>query len=527
VYQVFPLKYRPKTFDEVVGQSHIVQTLKNELKYTRIANSYLFTGPRGVGKTTTARIFAKALNCINGPTPEPCNSCPQCKEIQSGSSIDVLEIDGASNRGIDEVRQLRERVKYAPSHGKYKIYIIDEVHMLTQEAFNALLKTIEEPPRHVLFIFATTAPYKLPLTILSRCQRFNFRKISPSLISERIKNIAKLESIEIDNPACSFIARFVDGSLRDAISILDQLTPYTNGKIKITDIQTLLGLPPQTLFFKLTDSIIRRDPSSVLTLTQDTIAQGIAPKELLSGLINHLQTIFLIKTGAHIDEGYKETYTNQASLLKTPHILRLIKFLFDTEKNMRYALSEEIYLQQALVRASICTQTSIDEILAQLELQKPSVARVYSSSESSSLPTREVSDMGSDEVHPPQSRSNLKVATTPAHSDQQEPSTSLQQIWKSLLQKLADEKPPLESFVAQTMPVELNNGKILLQYKNDFFKAKIEENLPFLEGELTKIVNKSVHILFESPIPKKSLLEEPIVKTTVEMFNAEPVTTHK
>ena len=525
MYQVFPLKYRPKTFDEVIGQTHVTQTLKNEVKYARIANSYLFAGPRGVGKTTTARIFAKALNCVNGPTPEPCNSCQRCKEIQLVNSLDVLEIDGASNRGIDEVRQLRERVKYAPSHGKYKIYIIDEVHMLTEEAFNALLKTIEEPPSHVLFILATTAPYKLPLTILSRCQRFNFRKVSPTSIAEKIKNIALLESVEIDDSACSFIAKFVDGSLRDAISMLDQLIPYTNGKIKTTDIQTLLGLPPQTIFFELTDYIIKRDSSSMLTLTQDIINQGIAPKELLSGLINHLQTIFLFKTGIPIDNESTSAYNKQVSLLKTPHILRLIKFLFDTEKNMRNALSEETYLQQALVRASICTQISIDEILAQLG----SASKSHGDTDkilSDKSPMTPKESKSSDQ--PVKTKDQFPVSHPPLRGEPQEEPTNLQQIWKSLCQKLTAEKhSSLESVIAQITPLELNDEKLLIQCANDFLKAKIEKNLSFLEDALNEIVSKPIHIIFEPSKSKKSLLEEPIVKTTIEMFNAEPVTTHK
>ncbi len=526
MYQVFSLKYRPNTFDEVVGQSHVTQTLKNEIKYLRIANSYLFSGPRGVGKTTTARIFAKALNCINGPTSEPCNSCQQCKNIQLVNSLDVLEIDGASNRGIDEIRQLRERVRYASSQGKYKIYIIDEVHMLTDEAFNALLKTIEEPPSHVLFILATTAPYKLPLTILSRCQRFSFRKITPSAISEKIKSIASLESIEIDDSACSFIAKFVDGSLRDAISMLDQLIPYANGKIKITDIQDLLGLPPQSIFFELTSSIIKREPSSILALAQDVLnRQGIAPKELISGLINHLQTIFLLKTGVSANDESTKAYAEQVSLLKTSHILRLVEFLFDTEKNMRNALSEEIYLQQALVRASICTQTSIDDILAQFEQLEPRKQKTSVTEPIIAKP----STKPTTKVYSPEHKSDSQVAEI--DSAQEKTPKNIQQIWKTLLHQLAEKRPSLESFVAQSVPVELSEGKLLLKYKNDFFKSKVEGNLSFLEEELVSIVNKPIHIVEYSNIsksnPKKSLLKEPIVKTTIEMFNAEIVTTHR
>lgn len=478
MYQILPLKYRPQTFNDVVGQPHIIQTLKKELKYSRIANAYLFAGPRGIGKTTTARIVAKALNCVNGPTPEPCNSCDRCKEIQGGNSLDVLEIDGASNRGIDEVRQLRERVKYAPSRGKYKVYIIDEVHMLTEAAFNALLKTIEEPPKHVVFIFATTAPYKLPLTILSRCQRFNFRKISPTAICEKIKAIAQLESVEIDNSACSVIAQFVDGSLRDAISIFDQLIPYTGGKVKANDVQTLLGLPSQTLFFELTDAIIKGDSAAILTLTQTVLNQGVGTTELLSGLINHLQTLFLIKTGVAPDN--PQNYATQAELLETSDILRIINFLFDTEKYIRTALSQEIYLQQALVRVSMCAQPIIERVMDKF---------------------------AEDKLMPIQEEQKIEDA---------------QKLWRMLHHKLG---PSLESIVAQATPIELNNGKLVIQCKNDFIKTKIREKLTLIEDELAKIANSPINIVFEPPQAKKNLADEPIVQSAIKIFNAKLVQT--
>lgn len=515
MYQVFPLKYRPKTFDEIVGQPHITQILKNEIKYGRIATAYLFAGPRGIGKTTTARIVAKALNCVNGPTTEPCNHCDQCKEIQAGNSLDVLEIDGASNRGIDEVRQLRERVKYAPYRGKYRIYIIDEVHMLTSEAFNALLKTIEEPPKHVVFIFATTAPYKLPLTILSRCQRFNFRKISPPTISEKIKNIAQLESTDIEDSACSLIAQFVDGSLRDAISILDQLIPYTGGKITAESVQTLLGLPSQTLFFELTEAMIKRDPSAILTLAQTAMNQGVEATELLSGLISHLQTLFLIKTGVSSDSTSigldGQNYALQAKLLEESFILRVINFLFDTEKNMRNALSKEIYLQQALVRVSMCAQLPIEKMIGQLaEMDTINcVSTKIDESGGSHLPGQ-VDKTWTNE--PPEV---LKEKPLGVH-----------QLWELLRQNL---KPSLGSIVAQATPIELNNGKLWLQCSNDFFKTKIEENLALIEEELKKVANRPINIIFKergSAYPvKKSVVEEPIVQSAIKIFKAELVPT--
>ncbi|MDD5437493.1 MAG: DNA polymerase III subunit gamma/tau, partial [Candidatus Omnitrophica bacterium] len=215
-YIAFARKYRPQTFDDIIGQSHVTTTLKNAISQDRVAHAYLFAGPRGVGKTTAARILAKALNCEKGPTTKPCNTCASCKEITQGSSLDILEIDGASNRGIDEIRNLRDNVKFAPAKGKFKVYIIDEVHMLTPEAFNALLKTLEEPPKHVKFIFATTQAHKVPPTILSRCQRFDFRRIGSAQIVENLKKIVGAEALEINDEALGLIARYSDGGMRDA-----------------------------------------------------------------------------------------------------------------------------------------------------------------------------------------------------------------------------------------------------------------------------------------------------------------------
>src|SRR3970040_703834 len=241
-------KWRPKKFSEVIGQEHITTTLQNSIRSNRIAHAYLFTGPRGVGKTSTARIFAKVLNCLNPKDTEPCNECELCKDIQNNQSLDIIEIDGASNRGIDEIRTLRESVKYAPTKGKYKVYIIDEVHMLTKESFNAFLKTLEEPPEHIIFIFATTDVHKVPLTIISRCQRYDFRRIQLDKIKETLRTIASEEKIEIDDKTLTIIAKKADGALRDAESYFDQVVAFSQGKIDAELVTHMLNLIDEEIY---------------------------------------------------------------------------------------------------------------------------------------------------------------------------------------------------------------------------------------------------------------------------------------
>ena len=301
-YQAFALKWRPKTFSEVVGQNHITTTLENALKADRIAHAYLFSGPRGTGKTSMARILAKSLNCLKSPGPKPCNKCENCLEIDKSNSLDVLEIDGASRTKVEDMRTLLENVKLAPSNSKHKIYIIDEVHMLSVSSFNALLKTLEEPPPHVKFIFATTQPSKILATVISRCQRYDFRRITTKEIVDKLKDIAKIEKLKIDDEAVFAIARSVNGSLRDAESLLDQISSYTDKEISVDDVNSILGAVGKEVIFSLTDCIIKHDTKKAISIINELIVRGREIAVFLNEFITHVRDMLVAREADNCED---------------------------------------------------------------------------------------------------------------------------------------------------------------------------------------------------------------------------------
>src|SRR5262245_3068009 len=296
-YQVIARKFRPQLFDDVVGQKPIVQTLQNAIQMNRIGHAYLFSGPRGVGKTTTARILAKGLNCVKGPTVTPCNECPSCQEIASGKSIDVFEIDAASNTGVDNIRELRESAKYAAARNRYKIFIIDEVHMLSTSAFNALLKILEEPPPHVVFIMATTERHKLPATILSRCQQFVFRTISPAEIQGHLRQIADREGVKIDDRALSYIVKASEGSMRDAQSLLDQIISFSGQQVVDEDVREVLGFIPSEILDGTLDALAARDSKGLLENVAIVIDQGLNIQQYVREFIGRVRDVLMLKLG--------------------------------------------------------------------------------------------------------------------------------------------------------------------------------------------------------------------------------------
>jgi len=386
-------KWRPQKFSEVVGQEHITTTLKNAIKNKRIAHAYLFTGPRGVGKTTTARILAKTLNCLNPIDNEPCDECEMCKSIQSTQSLDIIEIDGASNRGIDEIRTLRESVKYAPTKGKYKVYIIDEVHMLTKESFNAFLKTLEEPPAHTIFIFATTDVHKVPLTIISRCQRFDFRRIQLDTIKSLLSKIAEAEKIKIDDKSLTIIAKKADGALRDAESFFDQIVSFCGGNVEPETVSQMLNLIDDDVFFSISDAVLEKNFKAVYEVSNIIYENGWNFIDFMDGLIEHFRNIMTVVVTEQTSlvetaDSLKTKYMDYPGKFSQGDLLRILNFLTKTQQELRYAQNQKLKIEISLCHLiGLERSSTISELISNINNNQDLTSTVIPSRKQSTANT--------------------------------------------------------------------------------------------------------------------------------------------
>lgn len=365
-------KWRSRTFEEVVGQEHITRTLRNALRDKLIAHAYLFAGPRGTGKTTTARLLAKAVNCTAPEEERPCNGCHICRAIDEGRLMDLVEIDAASNRGIDEIRDLREKVGFRPTEARYKVYVVDEVHMLTNEAFNALLKTLEEPPPHVIFVLATTEPHKIPATVLSRCQRFDFRRIPLPQILRRLEYVAGQEGLSVEREALEFIARQATGSLRDALSLLDQLVAYSGREVTLEQVQAMLGVVSSQAVSQLIDFMLKGDLAGGLEFIQKVVAEGADPRQFAREVVEYLRGLMLIRAVGdasllHLTEEEKETMSAQAARYSVGQLLRQIRLFAQASQDMRLGGQSHLPLELTFVEAVMGEETAASPALKLLE----------------------------------------------------------------------------------------------------------------------------------------------------------------
>ena len=557
MYQAIARRWRPQQFGEVIGQNHITTTLINAITKNRIGHAYLFVGPRGIGKTTLARILAKGLNCLasDQPNPEPCDKCESCLDIIAGNCLDVMEIDGASNTSVDDIRELRENVKYAPARGRNKIYIIDEVHMLSKNAFNALLKTLEEPPAHVKFFFATTEPHKIPDTIISRCQRFDLRKIPSQLIRDHLGKILEKEGVECAEKALRTIAAVAEGGMRDAESILDQLLVYCDGKIRQEDVAALLGLVPSIVVSKFAQAILTGDLSNIIRLVNETIDQGWDLKQFLSTLIRHFRDILVLSVpGA--DEKITDIPVEEARELAelghkftTPRLLFILDELIEGENKIKYAISEQIALEMMLINtAKSRGRIYLDDLITRIEgiqsgipdrdVIPESPQAIPESPQAipeSPQPIPESPQPSPESPQPSPEEYMVQETEEPRHS-------SISEIWPEFMETLGENQSMLKAYLMEGTPGEVEDGILTIFFSEefDFHREALETpaKKSFMETLLTNKLGIPIKLKFvvrkaaieerdqeQEPPPstgkKKSLIRDnPTIESAIEIFDA-------
>ena len=549
-YLVLARKYRPQTLEEVVKQDHITRTLTNAISAGRVAHAILFSGPRGTGKTTVGRILAKAMNCKDGPVPVPCNQCSSCKEITAGNAADVFEIDGASNNSVDQIRELRGNVKYMPAHSLYKIYIIDEVHMLSIAAFNALLKTLEEPPSHVMFIFATTEPRKIPITILSRCQRHDFRRIDVESISKHMEKICKKEGVEIDPQSFGLIARGANGSMRDGLSLLDQVISCTKGTISHDQVLDILGVVDREIIFKISGAVFRGDIAEILDILDEVYSAGHDMKKLYADLIEHFRNLLIVKMGeknrklVDIPAHEIDLILDQVKKVPTIFLNQIFDLLFKEEITIEHSSHPRLAIETVFIRI-LQTKPAlpIDVLIAKLDNLKKDMFEIQTDvvvTENSSTPQGERKD----------SQSILNRTTGIAESLDtfaSSPETPVDQdgdvkgTWKRLLSIISEEHPSLAANLKNSMIKKLADNRIEIEVNGSHFNINMilrDKNEAIIKKVCGDFFGKEMDVVI---VPKKiqdlehqkkksqagrlkqEALSQPLVTDALEIFNGNVV----
>lgn len=482
-YTALYRRLRPKNFQQVIGQDHIVKTLKNQIETNRISHAYLFCGTRGTGKTSTAKIFAKLLNCKEPINNSPCDKCSMCLSFNENRNLNIIEIDAASNNGVDDIREIREEVKYPPTDGKYKIYIIDEVHMLSIGAFNALLKTLEEPPSYVIFILATTDPHKIPVTILSRCQRFDFKRISNVDMVNTIKKYMEDENVNIDEDALYYIAKISDGAMRDALSILDQCISFYYGeKITLDKVLDIVGAVDDEIFFRFIDAIINFSSIDVLAIIDEIIQNGRDISQFVSDLINHIRNLIVATISTEdsknldISKENLERLKNQASKIDTQYLLKLINEFSIIQTNLKYAFDERIVLEAGCIKlCSAVAEEDISDIKEKIrflekKLEEETVKTVY--------------------VEKPSTVEKKQVEVKPRELAISEDIKTAIDNYSMLINKF---NGPEKAYLQQSMPKNLED-RFLYIVTNETFVSRLEKSKDRIEEALFELFNKKYEI---------------------------------
>lgn len=534
--QAFYRKWRPRTFDEVVGQNHVTRTLDNAIRAGRIVHAYLFSGPRGTGKTSTARILAKAVNCLTEDDTKPCNECEMCQAIEEGRAIDLIEIDAASHTGVDDIRDLRDKISFAPSEARYKFYIIDEVHMLSTSAFNALLKTLEEPPPHAILVLATTEPHKIPATVLSRCQRFDFRPISLEDMMTRLRQIATRERLKVDEGALDLIARQSTGSMRDAESLLDQLSSYGQQEISLEQVQTMLGTVSSRAVKELVDDLATCDVASGLNRIGRTIADGADPRQLNKELLEYLRGLLLIKTTSdtpsYITPEQRTEMAEQGRRFDLHRLLATIRLFSQATSDLRAVTQPQLPMELAFVEATLLEQS--DELPASMPSSTPESGAPATGRGRTAATTGGTSASSAPAVTPPgESPVQEALREGPAALEPQEDDralTGLRDRWADVLETVKRTNMHVAAIMRDCPPQAVEADVVTLRARSPFHKEKLEADRAkrLVEQAISESLGQPCRIKCvlgrriggEKREPEKdlqSLTEDPVVKAGLEL----------